>query len=83
MMNTKVDPYASDNLKPLTLTEDEAMVLLELCLYSKVEDDPIRAIILTKVSALCKEFIRPDSDENLDFDLSPQYSAGANFRNTI
>ena len=42
------------------MTEDEAIVLLELCLYSKDEDDPIRASLLSKIGEFCKGFLRED-----------------------
>jgi hypothetical protein len=50
--------------KALHLTEEEALALLELCIYSEKEDNPLRSEVMAKVGELCREFIRPDLLEN-------------------
>ncbi len=69
-MTNKSDHCVQSNLNSMRLTENEAMVLLELCLYSKVDDDPIRASLLSKVSSVCKKFIRPESEHDLDYEMN-------------
>ena len=46
--------------KALHLTEEEALALLELCIYSEKEDNPLRSEVMAKVGELCREFIRPE-----------------------
>jgi len=44
--------------KPLYLTEEEALALLEMCLLTEAEDDPLKAVALDRLSNLCREFLR-------------------------
>jgi len=47
--------------KPLHLTQDEALALLDICLLTKVEDDPVREKAVEALSAVCREFLREDA----------------------
>jgi hypothetical protein len=42
----------------LTLTDDEALALLEICIHSKFEDDPLKEHVMQKVADLCRDFIK-------------------------
>jgi hypothetical protein len=58
-------PMASTK-KPLYLTEEEALALLDLCLLSNAEDDPIKEQAVRKVSSICREFIRRGDSKRVD-----------------
>ena len=42
----------------LSLTEEEAVALLEICLHTKADDDALKAQVMEKVGELCREFIK-------------------------
>ncbi len=46
--------------KPLYLTEDEAMALLDMCLLTTAEDTIIRAQTMDRVGDLCRRFLQTD-----------------------
>ncbi|MCW3052952.1 MAG: hypothetical protein JWN14_2122 [Chthonomonadales bacterium] len=46
--------------KPLHLTQDEALALLDACLLSRTEDDPIKERAVEALSTVCREFLRDD-----------------------
>jgi hypothetical protein len=76
-MNTSVTVLA---LRPVFLTEDEAVALLEICLFSQGGDDPVRAEALRKISDLCREFFRGGSLDGL---ISPLEEFGAGCDDTL
>ncbi|HTE21094.1 MAG TPA: hypothetical protein VK689_22235 [Armatimonadota bacterium] len=45
---------------PLTLTEEEARTLLEICLVATVEDTPLTLRVAHKLGDLCRRFLRAD-----------------------
>jgi hypothetical protein len=49
--------------KPLYLTEEEAMALLEMCLLSQAQTDSIHSQALLRVSNLCRGFLHAPSTE--------------------
>lgn len=49
--------------KFLYLTEEEAMALLEMCLLSQAQLDPIHSQALLRVSDLCREFLHAPAPE--------------------
>jgi hypothetical protein len=51
------------NTLTLTLTDEEALALLEICLHSKVEDDALKEHVIHKVGDLCRDFIKAGSTE--------------------
>ena len=50
--------------RPLYLTKEEALALLDVCLLSSVEDDPIKERAVIRLSSVCREFIREDADSH-------------------
>jgi hypothetical protein len=52
-----------DPKRPLYLTEEEAMGLLELCLYSQEETDPVKAAAMHKLADFCRDFLSVPSDQ--------------------
>lgn len=54
-MKTQAAPAASKNLR---LTEEEAMALLDVCMMSRVADDPVKRAVVEKVALICREFVR-------------------------
>jgi hypothetical protein len=51
-------PDARSTTRALTLTESEALTLLEMCLVAGSDVDPIRADILMRVANLCRDHLR-------------------------
>lgn len=49
--------------KPIYLTEEEAMALLDICLLSTAEDDPIKEKAVKRVSSVCREFLKAAHNE--------------------
>ena len=49
--------------RAITLTEDEALALLEICFHTKAEDDAIKVQVMDKVGDLCREFIKSNREE--------------------
>lgn len=49
--------------KNLSLSPEEALALLELCLFSDTEDDPLKDAVLDKVARICREFMQADTRE--------------------
>ncbi len=45
------------NLKPLFLSEDEALALLDLCLLSRAEMQPVTECALAKLTNLARQFV--------------------------
>jgi hypothetical protein len=50
-------------LKPLFLTEEEAMALLEMCLLTTAPDSALNFCILRSVGDLCRRFLRAAPEE--------------------
>lgn len=50
--------------RPIHLTEDEAIALLEVCLYAEETEDPARSSAMRKIADLCREHLRMDSAES-------------------
>ena len=46
--------------KSLSLTEPEALALLEICLIAECDDDLVRSAALEKIGNVCREFIRSE-----------------------
>jgi len=60
-MTSQLTPALEDKpQKPLHLTEEEALALLEICMLTDLEDSPVCAQAMTKLGLLCREFMRPD-----------------------
>jgi hypothetical protein len=57
-----------DAIRPLILTEEEALGLLEMCLYSKDETDPVKAAALHKLADYCRDFLAVPSDHEASLD---------------
>ena len=57
-----------DARRPLHLTEEEALGLLEMCLYSKDETDPVKAAALHKLADYCRDFLAETSDQEANLD---------------
>ena len=57
-----------DARRPLHLTEEEAVGLLEMCLYSKDETDPVKAAALHKLADYCRDFLAVTSDQEANLD---------------
>ncbi len=53
-----IRPIASSSRKPLYLTEQEALALLEMCLLTAAEEKEAHAGVLMHLSGLCREFLR-------------------------
>jgi hypothetical protein len=62
-MKTQAAPAAS---KTLRLTEEEAMALLDVCMMSRVADDPSKRAVVEKVALICREFVREEPDTALE-----------------
>lgn len=55
--------YSPESSKTLHLTQEEALALLDMCLCTRMDDDPLRASAIHKLAALCRDFLRSDSAE--------------------
>lgn len=53
----------TDCVKALFLSEEEAMALLDLCLMSRADDDPLRVRALRKLADLVRRYI--EEEQNL------------------
>ncbi len=62
-MKTQAAPAAS---KALRLTEEEAMALLDVCMMSRIADDPMKRAVVEKVALICREFVREEPDTALE-----------------
>ncbi len=49
--------------KTLSLTEEEALALLEICFHSKVDDEPMKERVIHMVGDLCRDFIRSETQD--------------------
>jgi hypothetical protein len=49
------------SIKPLFLSEEEAMALLDLCLMSSTETDPIKERALLKLTDLIRRYLTEES----------------------
>lgn len=47
--------------KPLFLSEEEAMALLDLCLLSRAETDPLRERAMCKLTDLIRRYIEEET----------------------
>ena len=56
-MDNRLPPMPA---QPLTLTEEEARTLLEICLVATVEDTPLTMRVAHKLGDLCRQFLRAD-----------------------
>jgi hypothetical protein len=61
--------------KTLSLTEEEALALLEICFHSRLNDDPLKERVIQKVGDLCRDFIRTGGDEAFASKMSADLSA--------
>src|SRR5579871_5324487 len=60
-MTSQLTPALEDKpQKPLYLTEEEALALLEICMMTDLEDSTVGAQALTKLGGLCREFMRSE-----------------------
>ncbi len=59
---------AMSTIRPVFLTQEEAVALLEICLYSQSGDDPVKAEAMRKLGDLCREFFRGGSLDTLPSD---------------
>ena len=57
-----------DRGRPLVLTEEEAMGLLEMCLYSKEETDPVKAAAMHKLADFCRDFLSVPNEREASLD---------------
>ena len=48
-------------VRPLFLSQEEAVALLEICLLAQTGDDPVKAEAMRKIGDLCREFYRGGS----------------------
>jgi hypothetical protein len=58
----------------ITLTEDEALALLEICLHTRAEDDATKVRVMDKVGELCREFIKASDQGAIPFSLQTDRS---------
>jgi len=52
------------DLKPLYLSEDEALALLEVCVMSPIETTPLQEQTLLKITNLTRRFLRSEQDRD-------------------
>lgn len=45
--------------RSLLLNEEEALALLEICLYTNDDDSVIRTALMTRIGDLCRDFLHP------------------------
>ena len=50
--------------RALHLTMDEAMTLLEMCLYASADDDPVKAEVISKLATVCRELMRSEGRQS-------------------
>jgi hypothetical protein len=63
--------------KPLYLSEDEAFALLDMCLLTEAQDDPLKSQAVDQLAGLCRGFLRRDDEiPNQEEGLSPAYRLG-------
>ena len=55
-------PCETVDLKPLYLSEDEALALLEVCVISSIETTPAQEQLLLKLTNLTRRFLRSEQD---------------------
>ena len=70
-MNSTATPSLQ---KPLYLTQEEALTLMEMCLFSSAEDSPINGRVLLHVSDLCRQFLRTEAAEPEQINADPLWS---------
>ena len=50
-------------MRQLSLSQEEAIALLEICLHTKADDDLLKVQVMEKVGELCREFIKGERQE--------------------
>lgn len=49
-------------MKPLFVSEEEAMTLLEVLLLCETQDNPIHAHLMQRIGEVCREFLHPEGE---------------------
>ena len=53
-----------ERARSIRLTEEEALALLEICLYSDTADDPVKAVAMRKVADVYRGFMRSQTSDS-------------------
>lgn len=53
----------SQSEKALSLTQEEAFALLEMCTLTLANESPVHLMVLSRLGSLCREMLSPDSEK--------------------